>query len=91
MSRCSGKREKNDYWNVLDEFQGQGYATEAVKLALKWAFGYPEVFAVEAEADPENVASQKVLEKCGFQATGEIGEEGPRFSVYKKPGSINRS
>ena len=55
------------------------------------AFGYPEVFAVEAEADPENVASQKVLEKCGFQATGEIGEEGPRFSVYKKPGSINRS
>ena len=50
-----------------------------------------EVFAVEAEADPENVASQKVLEKCGFQATGEIGEEGPRFIVYKKPGSINRS
>ena len=57
MSRCSGKREKNDYWNVLDEFQGQGYATEAVKLALKWAFGYPGVFAVEAEADPENGAS----------------------------------
>ena len=78
-------------YGILDELQGQGYATEAVKLALKWAFGYPEVFAVEAEADPENVASQKVLEKCGFQATGEIGEEGPRFIVYKKPGSINRS
>ncbi|MCR5748409.1 MAG: GNAT family N-acetyltransferase, partial [Lachnospiraceae bacterium] len=57
--------------------------TEAVKLALKWAFGHPEVVAVEAESDPDNAASQKVLEKCGFLATGEIDEEGPRFIVYK--------
>ena len=70
-------------YGILDEFQGQGYATEAVKLALRWAFGFPEVAAVEAEADPENAASQKVLEKCGFQATGEIGEEGPRYIVYE--------
>lgn len=25
------------------------------------------------------VASQKVLEKCGFKRNGIIGEEGPRF------------
>ena len=49
--------------------------------------------AVEAEADPENAASQKVLENCGFHATGEIGEEGPRFIVYKakQQSTINRS
>ena len=70
-------------YGILNEFQGQGYATEAVKLALKWAFDHPEVVAVEAESDPDNAASQRVLKKCGFLATGEIGEEGPRFIVYK--------
>ena len=71
-------------YGVLDEYQGQGYATEAVKLALKWAFDHPGVAAVEAESDPDNAASQRVLKKCGFLATGEIGEEGPRFIVYKE-------
>ena len=71
-------------YGILDEFQGQGYATEAVKLALKWAFSHPEVVAVEAESDPDNAASQRVLNKCGFLATGEIGEEGPRFIVNKE-------
>ena len=70
-------------YGILDEFQRCGYATEAVKLALKWAFGHPEVVAVEAESDPDNAASQRVLEKCGFLATGEIGEEGPRFIVCR--------
>ena len=36
------------------------------------------------DSDPDNAASQRVLEKCGFLATGEIGEEGPRFIVYKE-------
>jgi len=52
-----------------------------VKLALKWAFQDPRVKAVEAETDPDNVASQKVLMKCGFRPNGEIGEEGPRYQI----------
>ena len=76
-----GLEEKNPEigYGILDEFQGHGYATEAVTLAVEWAFGHPEIIAIEAETDPENAASQKVLKKCGFEATGEIGEEGPRF------------
>ena len=68
----------------MEEFQGNGYATEAVKLALKWAFDHPGIIAVEAETDPDNVASQKVLNKCGFKSNGKIGEEGPRLIVYKE-------
>ena len=71
-------------YGILEEYQGQGYATEAVKLALSWAFQHPEVVAVEAEADPENIASQKVLMKCGFRPNGEIGEEGPRYIVHRE-------
>ena len=70
-------------YGILEEYQGQGFATEAVKLALKWAFLHPEIKAVEAEADPDNAASQRVLMKCGFRPNGKIGEEGPRYIVYR--------
>ena len=78
-----GKNPEIGY-GIDDEFQGRGYATEAVKLALAWAFGHAGVAAVEAETDPDNIASQRVLAKCGFKPTGTIGEEGPRFIVYKR-------
>ena len=71
-------------YGILKEFEGQGYATEAVKLALKWAFGHSKVNAVEAETEPDNAASQKVLKKCGFSPKGETGKEGPRFIVKKE-------
>ena len=69
-------------YGILEEYWGQGFATEAVKLALKWAFRHSEVIAVEAEADRGNAASQSVLMKCGFRSNGEIGEEGLRYIVY---------
>ncbi len=71
-------------YGIQNEFQGQGYATEAVRLALQWAFRHPEVKAVEAETNPGNTASQRVLEKCGFHPMGILGEEGPRFIRYKE-------
>ena len=71
-------------YGILDEFQGQGYATEAVEAALDWAFRNPNVTAIEAETDPENTASQRVLAKCGFTANGKTGEEGPRFEFRKR-------
>lgn len=71
-------------YGILESYQGQGYATEAVDLALRWALQYPDVFAVEAETEADNTASQRVLTKCGFQAMGTTGAEGPRFIVYKE-------
>lgn len=61
-----------EYWN-------QGYATEAVRAACRWALAQPGVTAVEAETDPANAASQAVLRKVGFVPSGTVGEEGPRF------------
>jgi len=67
-------------YGILDEHQGQGYATEAVAAALDWAFAHPDVTAIEAEAEAENAASLRVLAKCGFVPNGTIGEEGTRFT-----------
>ena len=66
-------------YGILEEYQGQGYATEAVGAAVDWALQQPGVTCVEAETEPDNLASRRVLEKCGFLPTGTAGEEGPRF------------
>ena len=66
-------------YGIWEEYQGQGYATEAVDATVAWALKQPEVVCVEAETEPDNRASRRVLEKCGFRPSGTIGKEGPRF------------
>ncbi len=66
-------------YGINETHQGQGYATEAVNAAVLWALRQPGVTRVEAETQPDNQASRRVLEKCGFVPTGIDGEEGPRF------------
>ena len=71
-------------YGILPEYEGNGYTTEAVQAMTKWAFTQKDVVFVEAETDPENKASQRVLEKCGFTPDGTMGLEGPRF-VLENP------
>ncbi len=66
-------------YGISTKYQGRGYATEAVDAMVTWALRQPEVKRVEAETEPDNIASQRVLEKCGFIPAGTTGEEGPRF------------
>lgn len=66
-------------YGIYDEYRKKGFATEAVEAVVKWAMEQPEINQIEAEADPDNIASQNVLAKCGFIPTGVIGEEGPRY------------
>ncbi len=58
---------------------GNGYMTEAVRGVCAWALTQEGVRGIEAETAPENTASRNVLLRAGFAATGETGEEGPRF------------
>lgn len=66
-------------YGLLPEFFGKGYASEAVNAMVEWALAQPGVMQVEAETEPGNAASQRVLAKAGFVPTGTLGEEGPRF------------
>ncbi len=47
------------YWN-------QGYMTEAVNAALQYYFDKTDYRTVYASFFPENVASKRVMEKCGM-------------------------
>lgn len=70
-------------YGLRDGFTGRGYMTETVRAACAWALRQPGVVRVEAETEPANIASQRVLSRAGFLPTGTQGEEGPRFALIK--------
>ncbi|WP_332450063.1 GNAT family N-acetyltransferase [Methanoculleus sp.] len=72
-------------YSVLDEFQGKGYATEAVRHLIPALFAIPGIRQIEAAIYPDLAASIQVLEKNGFVRAGEGFEEGTVAYVLKKP------
>lgn len=71
-------------YSLLEEYQGKGYATEAVRSLLAWAFGHPQVGRVIAETYPDLRPSIRVLEKNGFTHAGEGSGEGIiRFALSR--------
>lgn len=50
---------------------GKGYAREAARAALAYAFGAVELRRVVAFVVPQNIASSRVLEAVGLTALGE--------------------
>ncbi|MFF3265255.1 GNAT family N-acetyltransferase [Streptomyces sp. NPDC002932] len=58
-----------------DAAWGHGYATEATRALLRWAFDTLDLNRVQAEADTRNTASARVLEKLGFVREGTLRED----------------
>jgi RimJ/RimL family protein N-acetyltransferase len=54
---------------------GQGFATEAARALLGWAFDTLDLNRVQAQADTRNHASARVLEKLGFVREGTLRED----------------
>jgi RimJ/RimL family protein N-acetyltransferase len=52
----------------------QGYAREALELALAHAFGTIGLRRLEGDVDPRNVASTALLERLGFRHEGTLRE-----------------
>ena len=59
-------------YGVDPEYQGRGYATEAARALVDFAFRSGQVCLVRAHTLPENNASTRVLAKCGFERIGEV-------------------
>jgi ribosomal-protein-alanine N-acetyltransferase len=66
------------YW-LGEEFWGQGIITKCVKIIVNYGMSmFPELQRIEAEVFSNNVASARVLEKCGFSLEGRL-----RASLFK--------
>ena len=57
-------------YKLLPEYTGRGYATETVKKITDEAIYDEELHRIVAYVQPENEASVRVLEKCGFEYEG---------------------
>ncbi|HET6739210.1 MAG TPA: GNAT family N-acetyltransferase [Kribbella sp.] len=57
-------------FTLAAQYQGQGYASEAVRGLLQHLFVDRELHRVSAEADARNTASVRLLERVGFTREG---------------------
>ena len=62
------------YW-LAPEARGQGHMSRAVRLVVRWAFEDLAMLRVGLKADPENLESQRVAERCGFRREGHLRSE----------------
>ena len=53
-------------------YWGQGYMTEAVRAVVRFGFEKMSLDVISATCYPDNLASRRVLEKCGFQYEGTL-------------------
>ena len=57
------------YW-LSPSGRGRGLATRSVKLLADWAFAELGLARLELTCGPENLDSQRVAARCGFQQEG---------------------
>jgi ribosomal-protein-alanine N-acetyltransferase len=64
-------RAEVGYWIAAEDW-GKGYATEATRRVIAFAFDALGLHRVEAHHFIENPASGKVMERCGMRAEGVV-------------------
>ncbi len=70
MAGIGNKKEVNNEieiaYFISEEFNRKGYMSEAAKALTEWVFTNLQLDYLMAIVDPDNIPSQRVLEKCGF-------------------------
>jgi RimJ/RimL family protein N-acetyltransferase len=59
-------------WGIASEFRGKGYAVEAARASIDWAFTTFEIDQIIHCIDRENTASQGVARRLGAEIEREI-------------------
>jgi RimJ/RimL family protein N-acetyltransferase len=59
-------------WGIASEFRGKGYAVEAARASIDWAFATFELDQILHCIDSENVVSQGVARRLGAEKQREI-------------------
>lgn len=53
-------------YQIDDDFHGKGFGTEACGFLVYYAFTFTDAYRLNGDAAYGNIASWKILEKCGF-------------------------
>jgi ribosomal-protein-alanine N-acetyltransferase len=67
---------------LLPHAWGKGFATELVAAGTPWFFNHTDKTALSAITHPDNLLSQKVLLKSGYELRGEVAEQGKTLQLF---------
>lgn len=68
-------------YRIAESFKNKGYATEALSSMVKFCFEKTELKRLWSDVDVRNIASCRVMEKCGFTREGLI-RQGKMVSTW---------
>jgi len=69
-------------WRLVREHWGRGYATEAARAVVDWAFATFPVDRILALADPANDASIAVMRRLGMTRLPDLDDDEGRSTVW---------
>ena len=72
-------------WIVREDRRRRGYAEEAVRAVIDWAFGRVDAPHVVALTSKANIASWKLMEKLGMERRAELDFSDPAFGPEDNP------
>jgi [ribosomal protein S5]-alanine N-acetyltransferase len=69
------------YW-IAEKYWGKGYATTALKTITDLALNKLNIDRIQAYVFDGNIASEKVLEKCGYECEGYLRKSHKKGEVF---------
>ncbi len=100
LEKCGEDRTYEIGWTIRKDMRGKGYATEAAKALMDYAFEELHAGIVRAHCDSRNQASEKVMKKLAMTLADDTGtryypktgiSSGEYLYVKKKPGKTTGS
>jgi RimJ/RimL family protein N-acetyltransferase len=64
------RKQREIGYGVIPRERGKGYCTEAATILVDYLFLLKDIMRIQADADSQNMASRRVLEKVGFKKEG---------------------
>ncbi len=88
LKRRPAQNEVDLGYRFMKKYWGRGYATEAAYACLHYGHGKLGLSHIVGRALPGNLASLRVLEKCGMTYRGEEWVEGLLHKTYDSFGPL---
>ncbi|MCO7227071.1 GNAT family N-acetyltransferase [Pleionea sp. CnH1-48] len=70
-------------YGFLEDYAGNGYATEAAKATLKYGYEELKIETIVAITCPDNIASIRVLQKIGLSEQGKVAVDDREDLLFK--------
>ncbi len=72
VSSCPAGKQVDIGYFLYPQYQGKGYASEALRRLIEFAFTKDDVYRINGTCITTNVASARVMESCGMTREAEL-------------------